>query len=85
MGIFSGRQFPREIILWAVRWYCRYDEKDPTLSSGEHALAVITAVLVEHWDRLDGAQQRVLVDVLEDSTRASEAATVHLRELFNRN
>ena len=24
MGIFSGRQFPREIILWAVRWYCRY-------------------------------------------------------------
>ncbi|MGJ4178450.1 Cmx/CmrA family chloramphenicol efflux MFS transporter, partial [Corynebacterium macclintockiae] len=23
MGIFSGRQFPREIILWAVRWYCR--------------------------------------------------------------
>src|SRR5690625_2220044 len=24
MGIFSGRHFPREIILWAVRWYCRY-------------------------------------------------------------
>lgn len=24
MGIFSGRHFPREIILGAVRWYCRY-------------------------------------------------------------
>ncbi|NII88388.1 IS6 family transposase [Corynebacterium glutamicum] len=23
MGIFSGRHFPRDIILWAVRWYCR--------------------------------------------------------------
>ena len=63
----------------------RYDENDPTLSSGEHALAAITAVLVDHWDRLDGAQQRVLVDVLEDSTRASEAATAYFRGLFNRN
>ena len=24
MGIFSSRHFPRDIILWAVRWYCRY-------------------------------------------------------------
>ena len=24
MGIFSRRHFPRDIILWAVRWYCRY-------------------------------------------------------------
>lgn len=55
------------------------------LSSGEHVLAVITAMPVEHWDRLDGAQQRALVDVLEDSTHASEKATAHLRELFNRN
>src|SRR5699024_2815390 len=21
---FSGQHFPRDIILWAVRWYCRY-------------------------------------------------------------
>lgn len=63
----------------------RYDENDRTLSSGEHALAAITTVLVEHWDRLDGAQQRALVDVLEDSTRASEAATAYFRGLFNRN
>ena len=24
MGIFSGRHFPHDIILWVVRWYCRY-------------------------------------------------------------
>jgi len=24
MSIFSGRHYPKDIILWAVRWYCRY-------------------------------------------------------------
>ena len=24
MSIFSGRHYPRDVILWAVRWYCRY-------------------------------------------------------------
>lgn len=24
MAIFSGRRVPREVILWAVRGYCRY-------------------------------------------------------------
>lgn len=24
MGIFSGRHYPQDVILWAVRWYCRY-------------------------------------------------------------
>lgn len=24
MSIFSGRHFPKDVILWAVRWYCRY-------------------------------------------------------------
>lgn len=24
VSIFSGRHYPREVILWAVRWYCRY-------------------------------------------------------------
>jgi transposase, IS6 family len=24
VSIFSGRHFPRDVILWAVRWYCRY-------------------------------------------------------------
>ena len=23
-AIFSGRHFPKDVILWAVRWYCRY-------------------------------------------------------------
>ena len=60
----------------------RFNEKDPTLSGGEQALAAITSVLVEHWDRLDADQQRALVDVLDSSTRASEDATARLRALF---
>lgn len=60
----------------------RFNEKDPTLSGGEQALAAITSVLVEHWDRLDADQQRVLVEVLDNSTRASEDATARLRALF---
>ena len=24
MSIFSGRHYPQDVILWAVRWYCRY-------------------------------------------------------------
>jgi IS6 family transposase len=24
VSIFSGRRFPKDVILWAVRWYCRY-------------------------------------------------------------
>ncbi len=24
VSILSGRHYPREVILWAVRWYCRY-------------------------------------------------------------
>lgn len=24
MGIFSGRHYPKDVILWAVRWYCQY-------------------------------------------------------------
>ncbi|RNS50253.1 IS6 family transposase, partial [Klebsiella pneumoniae] len=25
MNPFKGRHFQRDIILWAVRWYCKYD------------------------------------------------------------
>ncbi len=25
MNVFKGRHFQRDIILWAVRWYCKYD------------------------------------------------------------
>jgi hypothetical protein len=24
VSIFSGRRYPKDVILWAVRWYCRY-------------------------------------------------------------
>ncbi len=24
MNVFKGRHFQRDIILWAVRWYCKY-------------------------------------------------------------
>ncbi|MBJ6421578.1 IS6 family transposase, partial [Enterobacter roggenkampii] len=24
MSTFKGRHFKRDIILWAVRWYCKY-------------------------------------------------------------
>lgn len=38
-----------------------YDSDDATLSSGEHAQAIIVAALNEQWDRLDGGQQRSIV------------------------
>lgn len=38
-----------------------YDPDDATLSSGEHAQAIIVAALNEQWDRLDGGQQRSIV------------------------
>lgn len=62
----------------------RYDENDPTLSGGERAFAALITTLLEHWDRLDGHQQRALVEVLEESTRASEEAAVHLQRLTGR-
>ena len=24
MSTFSSRHYPKDVILWAVRWYCRY-------------------------------------------------------------
>ena len=24
MRAFSGRHYPKDVILWTVRWYCRY-------------------------------------------------------------
>ena len=50
------------------------DPDDATLSRGEHAQALIVAVLVAQWDRLDGAQQRGIVDALEASTVMTEEA-----------
>ncbi len=57
-----------------------YDPDDVTLSSGEHAQAVIVAALVETWDRLDGIQQRGIVDALEASTVMTEEAEAWARD-----
>lgn len=51
-----------------------YDPDDATLSSGEHAQAIIVAALVEQWDRLDGNQQRGIVEALEASIAVTEEA-----------
>lgn len=50
------------------------DPDDATLSGGEHAQAIIVAALVEQWDRLDGHQQRGIVDALKASTAVTEEA-----------
>lgn len=60
--------------LLATHGVAVYDPDDATLSSGEHAQAIIVAALVEQWDRLDGGQQRSIVDALETSTAATEEA-----------
>lgn len=46
-----------------------YDPDDATLSSGEHAQAIIVAALNEQWDRLDGGQQRSIVKGLTPESR----------------
>lgn len=56
------------------------DPNDATLSGSEHAHAVIVAALVEQWDRLDGSQQRSIVDALEASTAATEEAEKWVRD-----
>lgn len=62
----------------------RFDPEDATLSRGERAQAKIVTVLLEEWDALDGTQQRVIVDVLEKSTQASEDAEEFVERLRQR-
>lgn len=42
MSEFKWRQFEGEIILWAVRWYCRYgiSYRDPEQMMGERGVGV---------------------------------------------
>lgn len=53
---------------------------DATLSGSEHAQAIIIAALVEQWDRLDGSQQRSIVDALDASTAMTEEAEKWARD-----
>lgn len=57
-----------------------YDPDDATLSCGEHAQAIIVTALVEQWDRLDGSQQRSIVEALEASTVVTEEAEKWVRD-----
>ncbi len=34
MNPFKGRHFQRDIILWAVRWYCKYGITLPIFARG---------------------------------------------------
>ena len=42
MNDFKGRHFGGEIVLWAVRWYCRYavSYRDPEAMMTERGVAV---------------------------------------------
>ena len=42
MSDFKGRHFEGEIVLWAVRWYCRYAIRDRDLEQmmGERGVQV---------------------------------------------
>ena len=42
MNDFKGRHFGGEIVLWAVRWYCRYavNYRDPEAMMTERGVAV---------------------------------------------
>lgn len=53
---------------------------DATLSGSEHAQAIIIVALVEQWDRLDGSQQRSIVDALAASTAMTEEAEKWARD-----
>ncbi|EEW48368.1 hypothetical protein HMPREF0290_3017 [Corynebacterium efficiens YS-314] len=56
------------------------DPNDATLSGSEHAQAIIVTALVEQWDRLDGSQQRSIVEALEASTVVTEEAEKWVRD-----
>lgn len=56
------------------------DPNDATLSGGEYAQAIIASALVRQWDRLDGHQQRGIVDALEASTAVTEEAESWARD-----
>ncbi len=45
-----------------------------------HAQAIIVAALNEQWDRLDGGQQRSIVNALDASTAATEEAEKWARD-----
>lgn len=62
----------------AMRW----DPEDPTLSTGEAALADVVHTLADHLDSLDGDQQQVLADLVGTvSSETQKAEQAGLRML----
>jgi len=47
MSDFKGRHFEREIVLWAVRWYCRYgvSYRDLEQMMGERGVSVVHSTI----------------------------------------
>ncbi len=48
MNDFKWRHFEGEIILWAVRWYCRYSvsNRDPEQMMGERGVPVDHSTII---------------------------------------
>ena len=65
MSDFKGRHFRGEIVLWAVRWYCRYpiSYRDLEAMMTERGVAVDGSVAKSGW----------LVTCLRDLERGVEA------------
>ncbi len=47
MNPFKGRHFQRDIILWAVRWYCKYGISYPRNLNGQGSESDLAAELAD--------------------------------------
>ena len=58
ISIFKGRHFKKEIILWAVRWYCKYgiSYRDLESMAAEGGLSIDHATLNRWVIRYDTLQ-----------------------------
>src|SRR4051794_6530754 len=57
MSDFKGRHFKGEIVLWAVRWYCRYgvSYRDRAQMMGERGVAVDHST-IDRWTQRDAPE-----------------------------
>ncbi len=56
MNPFKGRHFQRDIILWAVRWYCKYgisyrELQEMLADTGVHLVHDTLSTSVQHYTR----------------------------------
>ena len=78
MAVFRWRHFAGEIILWAVRWYCRYgiSYREIEEMMGERGVAVDHTTLYRWTQRYDLASQAFFVSRIRVSTPQVNAACV---------